>query len=229
MKYFSLLIALVFVIFCGCTTATNQPDKSQSYISENWQWDTRFPAYNSYAKQAIIKYGSSLYGNPPKDVIDFCPDYFSLSADSRLMFWVNFLSALSYEESDHDSDLEYQERFEDNYGNKVISKGLFQLSYESSQNYDCNISNHDDLKNPQVNIECATKILNKWNMSDNRITGRRFKFFGSWKGGARYWSVLRKKNTKMNIINNLRTASYLPQKQRLQERLERLGRATLTN
>ncbi len=198
-------------MFFGCAAVINQSDKSQSYRSEKWQWATKFPAYNSYAKQAIIKYGSSLYGNPPNDITDFCPNYFSLSTDGQLMFWVNFLSALAYEESNHNSELEYQERFEDNYGNKVISTGLFQLSYESSQNYDCNISNHDDLKNPQLNIECAIKILNKWNMNDHRITGRKFKIFGNWEGGARYWSVLRKKKTKMNIINNLLTVSRLSQ------------------
>ena len=101
MRYLNLLIVLTFILSFGCTTATQQSDKLQSYRSEKWQWGTEFPTYNSYAKQAIMKYGSSLYGNPPDDVTDFCPNYFSLSTESRLMFWVNFLSALSHEESNH--------------------------------------------------------------------------------------------------------------------------------
>ena len=176
-----------------------------SDLIETWNWHIKFPLYETYAKQSIIKYGKDITEIIPDDIIEFCPNYFKLSADERLTFWSNFLSALSYAESKHDTNLEYRENFTDSSGSKVISTGLFQLSYESSKAYNCNVSSHNDLKNPQINIECATKILNKWISIDHCITGRKFMLFGKWKGGARYWSVLRKKKTKNNIINNLKT------------------------
>lgn len=74
-------------------------------------------------------------------------------------------------------------------GGFAVSRGLFQLSVSSSRGLGCNwINNSDDLHNEDLNIKCALYIYKNYILQDKIITG---KVDDKWKGGARYWSVLR--------------------------------------
>lgn len=71
----------------------------------------------------------------------------------------------------------------------AVSRGLFQLSVSSSRGLGCGfISSSDDLHNPDLNIKCALTIYKNYIIQDKIITG---KVDDKWKGGARYWAVLR--------------------------------------
>jgi len=69
--------------------------------------------------------------------------------------------------------LQYRERFTDVKGAQVVSRGLLQISIESSQGYQCGINDAQQLHSAEQNIRCAARILNKWVARDQSIgTGR---------------------------------------------------------
>ncbi len=89
----------------------------------------------------------------------------------------------------------------------AVSRGLFQLSVSSSRSLGCSwINKSDDLHNELLNIRCALHIYKNYITQDKIITG---KVDDKWKGGSRYWSVLRptfdgkEKKSYTSIINAL--------------------------
>jgi hypothetical protein len=91
-------------------------------------------------------------------------------------------------ESGFNTNAKLTEKFTDYHGRKVISRGLLQISIESSHSYDCDLQSSEDLHDPLKNLTCGIRILNRWVKYDRRIAG---KVSQSWRGGARYWAVLR--------------------------------------
>lgn len=74
-------------------------------------------------------------------------------------------------------------------GGFAVSRGDFQLSVSSARGLGCDwINKPDDLHNENLNIKCALHIYKNYILQDKIITG---KVDDKWKGGARYWSVLR--------------------------------------
>lgn len=74
-------------------------------------------------------------------------------------------------------------------GGFAVSRGLFQLSVSSSRGLGCSfINKSDDLHNEDLNIRCALHIYKNYIIQDKIITG---KVDDKWKGGARFWAVLR--------------------------------------
>lgn len=75
----------------------------------------------------------------------------------------------------------------DRKGRIVTSRGLFQLSIESSNlNYKCGFKDEKEVHDPEKNIRCAVKIMERWVLQD-KVIGK----VSPNRGGARYWSVLR--------------------------------------
>lgn len=101
---------------------------------------------------------------------------------------VHLLAAIVSQESNFKPHLEYKENFKNRYGEDVISTGLFQLSYSSARGYGFSGITTEDLKNPYKNIDVALVILKKWMLADGVVANSSGY---DWKGGARYWSVLR--------------------------------------
>lgn len=128
----------------------------------------------------------------PQDIRNFCPQYESFSSEKREFFWTELMAVMAKKESSHNPDLKYTESFSDGNGNRVISRGLFQLSIESANQraYSCGFSSAAQIHDPVKNITCSSNILNHWIQKDNRIGGADSS--GKWVGGGRYWSVLRK-------------------------------------
>lgn len=74
-------------------------------------------------------------------------------------------------------------------GGFAVSRGDFQLSVSSVRGLGCDwINSPDDLHNEDLNIKCALHIYKNYIIQDKIITG---KVDDKWKGGARYWAVLR--------------------------------------
>lgn len=99
--------------------------------------------------------------------------------------WVKLLSAMCRYESNFKPGTKYEESFRNGKGEKVISAGLMQLSYESARGYGFTGITTQDLLDPFKNLEVAVTILERWVERDGVIAGP-----GN-KGGGRYWSVLR--------------------------------------
>lgn len=161
-------------------------------------------AFNTIEKSApaLIK-GS-------QDIKSFCPNFFTMSTDEKISFWVYLLSAMTHFESNHNPTLRFHEKSmgKDRVtGRPVYSEGLLQLSYQDSTSYeecaaidwkkDRNLKPNDKKKtifNPFLNLTCGIGILD--HQVERRDTiSRRDKI---------YWSVLRtKKNGKVHRIRAL--------------------------
>lgn len=149
----------------------------------------------------IDKYAPDLLTASPTDANTFCPQFHNLSAGEKRYFWTYLLSAMTKFESSFNPQSSYKENFKDSSGSNVVSRGLMQLSYESAKAYGCPLKNAKDLHNPAVNLECSLRVLGRWVQRDQRIAGN---VGGGWKGGARYWAVLRSgKKSYQNIIQLL--------------------------
>lgn len=142
---------------------------------------------------------SGLLKQRPNDMHEFCPGASCLEdQDEWAAFWVGLISALTKQESNNNPDTSYKESFKDGSGSYVVSRGLSQISIESSRGYACGFTSAQEIHDPLKNLSCTVKIFNKWVTRDVRIKG---KVGSSWQGGARYWSVLRD-NSKTEAIKS---------------------------
>jgi len=145
-------------------------------------------AWSKHVFERIPALAPELLSSAPKDIAEFCPAYANLGETDRKNFWVYLVSAMAELESDFDPENVYKESFLDSKGNPVLSIGLLQLSLSDASIYGCQFSSNEDIKEPNRNLDCGLRILNKWVGKDRLISG---KAGTSWGGGSRYWSTLR--------------------------------------
>ncbi|MNL24656.1 Transglycosylase SLT domain protein [compost metagenome] len=154
-------------------------------------WEAKVSAgkeWTSHVNKALDSLGQDLLDVVPADRSLFCPNYANLSYAQRKQYWAFMLSAMVRFESNFKPETSYTESFDDSNGNNVVSRGLLQISIESGNAYGCGFKTSKDLHDPYQNLSCGIRILNRWVGRDGRIAG---KVDSSWRGGARYWSVLR--------------------------------------
>ena len=144
--------------------------------------------WSNHLYSELDRLGQDLLDVIPADAATFCPNYKNLTYNERKKYWVFIMSVMAKFESGFKTDTSYTEDFTDSSGKKVISRGLLQLSIESARGYDCELGNAQELHNPLKNLSCGVRILDRWVGRDGRIGG---KIDGKWRGGARYWSVMR--------------------------------------
>lgn len=172
------------------STATSTP--TDEIIRARWEAKAHDGvAWSRHVFERLPALAPNLLSKLPADVADFCPAYGELNARDKKNFWVYFLSSMAELESNHNPDASYTEAFNDAQGNRVVSRGLLQISIESGNGYGCGFKAASELHDPLKNLDCGLRILNKWIGSDGRITGYSSSL-GKYLGGARYWSVLRK-------------------------------------
>lgn len=164
------------------------------------RWETSAPgsrAWTEFLYSQVESEGPNLLRQSPADVAQFCPSYGALPVHHKKDFWVYLISSIAQFESSFNPALTYTENFNDSTGQPVISRGLLQLSIESARAYGCELPSAQDLHDPYKNLLCGLKILNRWVGSDGVIRGQAAG--GAWRGGARYWSVLRRENQYNSI------------------------------
>lgn len=144
--------------------------------------------WSDYVESKLDTLGTDLLDVIPADRTLFCPKYANLSYAQRKQYWTFMMSAMAKFESSFNTNATYTESFADSSGNKVVSRGLLQISIESGNGYGCGLKTAQDLHDPLINLACGIRILNRWVARDARIAGQ---VDGTWRGGARYWAVLR--------------------------------------
>lgn len=176
MRYYLLLIATTLSISACQTTPVVQGPFTKEQVK---------PMLDA----AISEFGPDLMKVAlPKDYAEFCPNFPNLSHAERRQFYTELGYWMIRYESNFKPETKYTESFDDAQGKPVISRGLFQISIESANGYGCGFKNPEDLHDPQANINCGVRILNRWVGRDGYIGKTVGK---SNLGGARYWSVLR--------------------------------------
>jgi len=168
-----------------------QPEGDLAVIAMNWdRKHESYKSWTSYAYEAVSEYGQDLMASNPEDIQTFCPKYRSLQSEEKKMFWMHLISSMVEFESGFKPEAKFQESFKDRNGEYIISRGLLQISIESAGGYSCRLNSAKDLHSARLNLECGVRILNRWVKRDGRVAGN---VDGTWVGGARYWSVLRKR------------------------------------
>lgn len=180
---------------------TPSPD-APTFKPEAARWESAASgsrAWTEFTYTQLEVAGESLLATVPGDIAQFCPRYLSLPPHHKKDFWVYLISSIAQFESSFNPALSYTENFTDSSGQLVVSRGLLQLSIESARAYGCELAQAQDLHDPYKNLLCGIKILNRWIQTDGVIRGQSAS--GAWRGGARYWSVLRR-DTQYNSIRS---------------------------
>lgn len=182
----------------GKKPANPEPvEPTPDVIRARWEASQRDGGkWSQHAFDQLPVLGKDLINRTPADITAFCPGYENGNAVDKKNFWVYLLSAMTQLESSHNPTVSYKESFNDSKGNPVISRGLLQISIESGNGYGCGFKNEQELHDPYKNLDCGLRILNRWIGGDGVISG---KSGSSWRGGARYWAVLRKDTHLANI------------------------------
>jgi hypothetical protein len=158
-------------------------------------WESKVTAgkdWTAHVHRELESLGASLLSTVPDDAAVFCPNYVGLSQSQRIQYWTFLLSSMVQFESGFDTNSALTENFNDTSGQRVVSRGLLQISLESGNLYSCGLTSGDELHDAFKNLSCGIRILNHWMVQDHRIAGR---LGTAWRGGARYWAVLRSTNT----------------------------------
>lgn len=180
------LVILVFSFF-GCGEDSRESMIS-SYRIDHPQHLWKKPSWTNHAVTKLVQ--KDLLNRKPKDIEEYCPTFNDLDEDKKIYFYSLLMSAMAKKESNFNPDATYKEAFRDRNGKRIVSRGLFQISIESANQraYGCGFKNTSELHDPYRNIACSVNILSHWIKRDGYIGG---KYQGRWKGGARYWAVLR--------------------------------------
>lgn len=166
------------------------PADPSDVIRARWEASQRDgAAWSKHVFERLPALAPRLLAATPSDVTQFCPAYGQLNERDKKNFWVYLLSSMAELESSHKPEMSYTEAFNDAQGNRVVSRGLLQISIESGNGYGCGFKTASELHDPLKNLDCGLRILNKWVGNDGKIAGQ---IGATWQGGARYWAVLRR-------------------------------------
>lgn len=136
------------------------------------------------------------------DIKDFCPKYAALDKLQRVHVWGEFVSAMAKYESNWKTSTVYKEcsktcqysggckKVGTLYcmkgghkldGGIVISRGLLQISLESSQGYGCGLTKPEQLHDPVLNLQCGLEIMGRQIRKKGRVTY----------DVGQYWAILK--------------------------------------
>lgn len=146
------LSAMLLALPLGCSSADEAPpdfpanDDAQPVM----RWDHRPEA--SYWTQTSMRavMAGPLTGVTPDDIADWCPTYAGNDRESRAMFWVGLLSAVSKHESTWNPAA---------VGGGGQWYGLMQISPGTAKGYGCSASSGGALKDGAANLACAIRII----------------------------------------------------------------------
>lgn len=183
-----------------------QNNELEEDVEACWIHKKESDAWTIATLKALDEVGVRLLTTQLGDSAEFCPNYDNLSSSDKRAFWVYFLSAIAKRESNLNPKLTYTESFNDSTKTKVRSRGLLQLSYESSKLYGCGFTTRKEIYVAEKNLRCGIKILDHWITIDGAIAGKTKN--KTWRGAARYWSVLRKPRAKAWIKKQTSTLDF---------------------
>lgn len=174
---------LTFSIVCLLTSCVKDSH------SLKWDWREGHLTYHQIAMEEVGRYGRALLYTTPRDYKRYCPRYPELTPQQRQLFWASLISSIARHESSHKTESAYQEDILNSAGNKVMSRGLLQMSFESARYYNPALKRPEELHDPRTNIRTGVLAVKKWVTTDGVIGVQESN--GKWKGAARYWSTLR--------------------------------------
>ncbi len=178
------------------------PDHSTDYAVEfPALWDGKHPDSLRWTRATVLaieEHGEDMLTSMPSDIDSYCPRFRGLQRQEKIAFWVHLISAIAQKESGMDPTKEYREGFENSKQERVMSRGLLQLSLESANHpkYGCGFASEAEIEDPIKNLTCGVRILNHWMRMEPVISRGTEK---EWYGASKYWGVLRTSETRSFI------------------------------
>ncbi|WP_417279114.1 transglycosylase SLT domain-containing protein [Celeribacter sp.] len=117
-----------------------------------WKNQARGPAWTRAAMRAVASHGQGLIKTVPGDIHNWCPGYATQDESGRAAFWAGLLSTLSYHEST------WRETAVGGGGQWF---GLVQIAPPTARHYNCRAGTGEALKDGELNLACAVRIMNK--------------------------------------------------------------------
>ena len=189
----------VAATLAGTQSGAAAPAEATS-VAATARWGSLPPrdTWTVMALAAVDQLGTQLWSPDfvPNDIANYCPAYAQKGVAERKLFWVGLMSSLARFESNYDPAVTFRESFNDAQGRPVISRGLLQISMESANGYGCAISQAAQLHDPQTNLSCGVRILNRQVRRHGVIATRRD---GRWLGAASYWSPFRRDDRRSDL------------------------------
>jgi len=204
-RWTPLMFAALFVIgmqIMACLPALAQPAGPPAA-----RWDSKPDgrAWTQMTLESLGQHGMGLVSMVPSDIGNYCPAYQTADQSKRMAFWVGLISALAKFESSYKPEAKFTEpNIFDAQGNRVVSRGLLQISIESGRGYGCVIPTAEALHEPVVNLACTVRIMNRLITRDGLIGSTA----DPWKGAAAYWSPFRKQARRQDIQNWTKRQAY---------------------
>ena len=185
------------LVVAGALALASVPVLAQGALpAARWDHKTDGRVWTQMTLDAIGQHGMGMVATVPVDIANYCPTYPVADATKRMAFWMGLISALAKWESNYKPETTFTEPdIVDAQGNRVVSRGLLQISVESGRSYGCVIPTAEALHEPVVNLACAVRIMNRWIVEDGRINNSA----RPWRGAARYWSPFRKPARRQDL------------------------------
>ena len=186
MKLFYSVLVLSICISCANTIQIEAPKPYASWPNQEWA---------QAAEKAVIATG--LDKAKLADEKLFCPN----GLTTRNL--VHLMAAIVSYESGFKPETQYRESFKGSDGKNVISRGLFQISFSSTQQarYGCKWDKESDLHDPIRNAQCGVQVVAALAKENGVMTNHSGT---SYKGAARYFSVMRPSGKLSQIKNKLK-------------------------
>ncbi len=192
--------ALTALIDRGSGTLGAAPASDPPGFVGRWGSGSIQRAWSQFALRAVHELGQALWapGFVPLDISTYCPAYRQSDEQGKKVFWAALLSSLAKPESNFNPSVTFTENFNDSRGRPVISRGLLQISFESGNGYGCRLAREEELHDPETNLRCAVRVLNRQVPRAGVIAERRN---GRWVGAASYWSPFRRPDRRADVAS----------------------------
>lgn len=121
------------------------PDLRWDHVRGSSRW-------TQAAMQALENHGDRLLRTVPRDIAEWCPAYPEADEWDRKAFWAGLLSTLSKHESTYRQAA---------VGGGGQWYGLVQILPATARGYGCQATSGEALKDGELNMACAVRILNR--------------------------------------------------------------------
>ena len=211
-----LFFAYLTLALVSCKSSEDQLYKAVQIIEEQVKpepaklptlsWGDSKASWTKVLIEEIEK--SAMVDVLPTDYKEYCPAFKNLTKSDKVQVYAELMVLMAKKESSWNPAAKYLESFKDRHGKRILSSGLFQISLGSANGYKgvCAFKEQDELFDPIKNLKCSVRILDRWVVRD-KVFGS--KVSGSWRGGARYWSVMRQGSSSNKYIKSRLSGSKL--------------------
>ncbi|WP_371169648.1 transglycosylase SLT domain-containing protein [Aliiroseovarius sp. 2305UL8-7] len=161
-------------------------------LTMKWDEKPQAAAWTNAAIDALETHGSVLAQTVPDDIDQWCPGYAAQNTEGRNAFWAGLLSTLSFYESTWRQTA---------VGGGGKWYGLVQILPATARGYGCEAKSGAALKNGELNLSCAVRILSTTVPRDNVVSK-------GMKGVAADWGPFHSKRKREGMRSWIKEQNY---------------------